>query len=163
MADVFKYPNGGYDVVVCRKQDILDCIDDTIVDKDVALAVIEQCEFAAAGYIKENRWTGIPFIGNIRVPKNTQLINTPEQQSLIKDAREVLDKESYILFRRQLNTENTKHIKFERYYKYITSIYVNKNKALYRKLCKTKGEVYARLYCYSLAHIVDVNKEYIIL
>ena len=34
MADTFKFPNGGYDVTICRKQDILDCIDKNIIDFD---------------------------------------------------------------------------------------------------------------------------------
>ena len=27
MEDIIKFPNGGYDVTICRKQDILNCID----------------------------------------------------------------------------------------------------------------------------------------
>ena len=42
MADTYKFPGGGYDVTVFKKQDVLDCIDKNILDKDVALAVIEQ-------------------------------------------------------------------------------------------------------------------------
>ena len=34
--EVRTFPNG-YDVRVVRKQDILDCIDDNIIDKDIAL------------------------------------------------------------------------------------------------------------------------------
>ena len=160
MADTFKFPNG-YDVTICRKQDILDCIDKNIIDKDVALAVIENCEFNAAKYIKEGRWTGIPFIGNIRVPKTIQMLHSTEQQALLQDAKEQLGKEQYIMFRKQLNKENVKQISQDRYYRYITSIAVNNNRKLFKKLCATKGEVYARLFLYCSHEVVAVSNEYI--
>lgn len=70
MADVFRFPNDGYDVTIVKKQDILDCIDENIIDKEVALSIVEHCEKTAAEFISSGRWTGIPFIGNIRIPKN---------------------------------------------------------------------------------------------
>ena len=100
MADTLKFPNGGYDVTICRRQDIIDCIDKNIVDKDIALAVINHCEFQAASFIKEGRWAGIPFIGNIRVPKTVQMIRSDEQKALIEDAKEQLVKERNIMFKK---------------------------------------------------------------
>lgn len=161
MADTFKFPNGGYDVIVCRKKDILDCIDKNIIDKDVALAIVDNCEFNAASFIREGRWTGIPFIGNIRIPKTVQMLKSDEQKALINEAKETLDKEQYIMFRRKLNKENTKQIKQDRYYRYITSIAVAKNRNLFRKLCETKGEVFARLYLYSCSEVVAVSNQYL--
>lgn len=160
MADTFKFPNGGYDVTICRKQDIIDCIDKNIIDKDVAMAIVEHCESQAATFIKEGRWTGIPFIGNIRVPKTIQTLKSEEQQELIKDAKEQLNKEQYIMFRKKLHKENAKQIAQNRYYKYITSIAVNNNRKLYKKLCNTKGEVYARLFLYCSHNLVSVSNEY---
>lgn len=161
MPDTFKFPNNGYDVTICRKQDILDCIDENIIDKDIAKAIIEHCEFQAASFIREGRWTGIPFIGNIRVPKTIQIMKSEEQQALIKEAKEQLGREKYIMFRRQLNKETSKQISQNRYYKYITSIAVNKNRKLFKKLCDTKGEVYARLFLYCSYEVVAINNEYI--
>ena len=161
MADTFKFPNGGYDVTICRKQDILDCIDKNITDKDVAMAIVEHCEFQAASFIREGRWTGIPFIGNIRISKTKQLLKSDEQQALIAEAKENIDKDKYILFRKRLNKENVKRISQDRYYRYITSIAVNNNKKLFRKLCDTKGEVYARLFLYCSHEVVAVSNEYI--
>ena len=161
MADTFKFPNGGYDVTICRKQDILDCIDKNITDKDVAMAIVEHCEFQVASFIREGRWTGIPFIGNIRTPKTVQMLKTDEQQALIQDAKEQLGKEQYIMFRKQLNKENAKQISQDRYYRYVTSIAVNANKKLFRKLCDTKGEVYARLFLFCSREVVAISNEYI--
>ena len=161
MADTFKFPNGGYDVTICRKQDILDCIDKNIIDKDIAMAIVEHCEFQAASFIKEGRWAGIPFIGNIRTPKTVQMLKTDEQQALIQDAKEQLGKEQYIMFRKQLNKENAKQISQDRYYRYVTSIAVHANKKLFRKLCDTKGEVYARLFLFCSREVVAISNEYI--
>ena len=162
MADTYKFPGGGYDVTVFKKQDVLDCIDKNILDKDVALAFIEQLEVDAANFLKEGRWTGIPFIGNIRIPKLRQLEESPEQQALIAEAKENLDADKYILFRTQLGKENSKHIKQERYYRYITSIAISHNRRLYKKLCKEKGEYFARIYLYASYNITSLDNEYII-
>ena len=162
MADTYKFPGGGYDVTVFKKQDVLDCIDKNILDKDVALAFIEQLEVDAANFLKEGRWTGIPFIGNIRIHKLRQLEESPEQQALIAEAKENLDADKYILFRTQLGKENSKHIKQERYYRYITSIAISHNRRLYKKLCEEKGEYFARIYLYASYNITSLDNEYII-
>ena len=162
MADTYKFPGGGYDVTVFKKQDVLDCIDKNILDKDVALAFIEQLEVDAANFLKEGRWTGIPFIGNIRIHKLRQLEESPEQQALIAEAKENLDADKYILFRTQLGKENSKHIKQERYYRYITSIAISHNRRLYKKLCEEKDEYFARIYLYASYNITSLDNEYII-
>ena len=162
MGDTYKFPGGGYDVTVFKKQDVLDCIDKNILDKDVALAFIEQLEVDAANFLKEGRWTGIPFIGNIRIPKLKQLEESPEQQALIAEAKKNLDADKYILFRTQLGKENSKHIKQERYYRYITSIAISHNRRLYKKLCEEKGEYFARIYLYASYNITSLDNEYII-
>lgn len=162
MSETYKFPNG-YDVTVFKKQDILDCIDKNIIDKEVALAIVEQCEIDATNFLKEGRWTGIPFIGNIRISKLRQLQDSPEQQALIADAKANLDADKYILFRSQLGKENSKHIKQERYYRYITSIATNRNKKLYKKLCQTKGEYYARIYLYASYNITALDNEYVMI
>lgn len=161
MADIFKFPNGGYDVTICRKKDILECIDENIIDKDVALAIVEHCEYTAADYIKEGVWAGIPFIGNIRISKTKQLLKSDEQQALIAEAKENLDKDKYILFRKRLNKENVKRISQDRYYRYITSIAVSNNRKLFKHLCKTKGEVFARVYLFCSYEVTAVTNEYI--
>lgn len=160
MADIFKFPNGGYEVTVRKKEDILKTIDDNILDKDVALAVINQLEVDAANFIQEGRWTGIPFIGNIRIPKARQIIESDETQALIKEAKEQLDSHKYILFRTQLGKETSKKVKQERYYKYITSIAVSHNRKLYEKLCREEGEYYARIYMFASYNITSVDNEY---
>lgn len=161
MSDTYKFPNNGYDVIVCKKQDILDCIDSNIIDKEIALEIVTQCELDAANFIREGRWAGIPFIGNIRIPKSKLMEKDPAQQALIEEAKEQLDPKQYILFRKQLNVDNSERIKQERYYKYIVSIAVNKNRKLYKELCRTKGEVYARIFLFASKNITSINNEYV--
>lgn len=160
MADVFKFPNDGYEVIVCKKHDILACIDENIVDKDIALAIVEQCEADAIEFIEQGRWAGIPFIGSIRIPKHKQLERSPEQQALIEEAKQNLTKEQYIVFRKNLSVENKIQAKNERYFNYITSIAINNNRKLYKKLCTEKGEHYARIFLFASKHITSIDNEY---
>lgn len=160
MNDTRTFPNDGYEVVVCRRQDILDCIDENIIDKEIALSIINHCERVAADFINAGKWVGLPYIGNVRVPKIKQLENTPEQQALIKEAKENLDKQQFIMFRKQLVAENAKQVKHNRYYKYVVSIIVNKYRYKFRQLVKDKGELYARIYLFTLNHILAVDNEY---
>jgi hypothetical protein len=163
MADTYKFPNGGYDVRVCKKQDIIDCIDENIVDKEIVLAIVEQCEVDAATFLNKGRWTGIPFIGNIRIPKTKLMEATPEQQALIQEAKDTLDNNQYIMFRKQLGNDNSKRAKQERYYKYVVSMAVSRNRKLYKRLCIEKGDVFARLFMYATYNVTAVDNEYEIL
>lgn len=147
--DKLKFPDG-YDITVCRKKDILNCIDDNIIDKEVAFELITQLEKDAAELIKKGKWVGIPYIGNIRENQVMKLEHSEEQQELIKEAKEELTQEDYLLFRRSLRSSNYARVKHERYFNYITSMMANKNKQIYKDLCKHKGETYAKIFLFSL-------------
>ena len=152
MSDTFKFPNG-YDVTVVRKQDIIECLDKNVVDKDVVLAVISQCELDAANFISSGRWTGIPFLGSIRVPKRVQRFHTKEVQDLVEEAKNVLDKDRYMVFRHQLNSDIAREQREERYFRYIVSHFVNNNRKFYNKLVKQEGEAAAQFICYTLSNM----------
>lgn len=160
MADIYKFPSGGYDVTVFKKQDILDCIDKNIVDKEVMLSIIEHCEKDAAHFISKGKWTGIPFIGNIKPSRLKLLEQSEEQKTLMEEAKEELTSEQYLLFRTQLAKDNSRRIKQERYYRYVTSIAVNKNKLVYRKLMKRKGDAYARIFLYTCYNATIFDPDY---
>lgn len=156
MPDTFRFPNGGYDVNIVRKQDVLDAIDDNIVDKELALAVVKQCEQDAINFITEEKWVSIPFMGNIKMPDAIKIAISEERKELIANAKEELTKEDYILFRRKLVVDTKRQVKTNTYYRYLVSTIATKHRRLYRKLVKTKGEVYTRLYLYTLNFIKDV-------
>jgi len=157
MPDIFKFPNG-YDVTVCRKEDILKCIDENITDKEVVLAVIEQCEIDAATFMKEGRWTGIPYMGNLRIPKRQQILGSKDTKELFEDAKETLDRDKYVLFRQEFDKEISRSVKTERYFNYILSKFVTKNRRFYKRRVEEMGERYAKFYCYTLMNLTSIYK-----
>lgn len=163
MSEQFKFPNGGYEVTVLRKQDVLDCIDENILDKEVALAIVEQCEIDAATYLSQGRWTGLPYIANVQVPPHIQKLHSKEYKELVETAKEEYDKKEYLMFRKELAAEAARHAKQERLYRYLVSIAVKANNKLYRKLCDEKGEFYARIFLYACKNITSLDNEYVTL
>lgn len=162
MSEQFKFPNGGYEVTVLRKQDILDCIDDNIIDKEIALAIVEQCEIDAATCLSQDRWVGLPYIANAGVPAHVKEFRKKYNQELVDIAKEEFEEEKYVMFRKELAGETAKHAKQERLYRYLVSIAVRANKKLYRKLCNEKGEYYARMFLYACKTITSTDNEYVI-
>ena len=159
MNDTIKMPGGGYDVKVVRKEDILKCIDSNILDKDVMLAFINQFEVDATNFLSQGRWTSLPYIGTLRKNQYKEALNSKENKELIETAKENLDKNKYLLFRKNLRDDTARAIKRERLYKYILSQVVKNNKDFYDYLFKTKGELKARVICHSLFNLTSVKYE----
>ena len=144
-----KFPNGGYDVKIVRKQEVLDCIDENIIDKDIALDLINQIEIDACQYVNEGKWTGLPYIGNLRINEGGKAI--------LDDAKENLSEEKFILFRKQLVIANKKKAKEARYFNYMVSIYANLNRKLYNSLVDSNGETFAKVLMFSFANMEVVG------
>lgn len=144
MEETFKFPNGGYDVKIVRKEEILRCIENNIKDKDVALELIKHCEIDATNFLLEGRWASIPFIGNIRIPKTRILANSEEHKTLVTDAREILEPTKYVLFRKKLASEIDAKVREERLLNYRTSQAVKKNFKFFSNCNKNRGEHYAK-------------------
>lgn len=160
MTDTYKFP-GGKDVKVVRKQDIVETINCNIVDKEVALALVKQCELDAANFLRKGRWTGIPFIGSIKVPDVVRMSNTKEQQELIQAAANTVSKEQFVIFRRELAYNNEKRVKATKYYNHVLSIAVSKNRNLFKQMCREKGVGYARIHFFLSSSITAVDNEYV--
>lgn len=166
MYNIFKFPNGGFDVEVCRKQDILDSLGDD-VDKELLLTIVTQCETDAINFINEGRWTGIPYLGNMRVPKNKQKFEEIGGREILETARQELDKKQYDVFKRDLNASIVIDIKKERLYRYMTSCFVTKNRKTYDRFLSQAASLninnvgaYARFMCYScieLTHCITIE------
>ena len=158
MADTLKFPNG-YDVVVCRRDDIMECIDENIIDKELVLEVINNCELNAANFISAGRWTGIPFLGNIKVPDTQKILNNQETKDIISYARETLPKEKYILFRQELHNDVRETTKEKRYANWKLSLFLSKNKMFYRLMqLRYKSESIAKFICYTCIELNEVNR-----
>lgn len=160
MQDTYKFP-GGKEIKVVRKEDIIKTINNNIIDKEVALAIVRQCEIDAVMFLKQGRLTGIPFMGTIKVPDTIKMSKTKEQQELILSAMESIPKEQFVMFRRNLAYDNKVKIKARKYYNYVLSLSVAKNRNQFKKMCKEKGEAYARLHFFLLYSVTAVNNEYI--
>ena len=160
MQDTYKFP-GGKDVKVVRKEDIINTINTNIVDTEVALAIVRQCEVDAVNFMKKGRLTGIPFMGTIKVPDTVKMSQTKEQKDLILAAMETTTNEQFVMFRRNLAYDNKVKIKARKYYNYVLSLSVAKNRNQFKKMCKEKGEAYARIHFFLLYSVTSVNNEYI--
>ena len=159
MSEIFKFPKG-YDVVVCRKEDIINCIEDNIIDKDVAFAVIDKCEKDIADLLTKGKWVGIPYLGSIRVPDSINTLYSEETKQLEESAKETLTEEQYAIFKKDLRIGIKKSTNSKRYINYITSKFTNRNRSFYKKLCNTKGELYAKCLAYTLTQIAVVGGDY---
>ena len=160
MQDTYKFP-GGKDVKIVRKEDIINTINTNIVDTEVALAIVKQCEIDAVNFMKKGRLTGIPFMGTIKVPDTIKMSQTKEQKDLIRAAMENTTNEQFVMFRRNLAYDNKVKIKARKYYNYVLSLSVAKNRNQFKKMCKEKGEAYARIHFFLLYSVTSVNNEYI--
>ena len=160
MQDTYKFP-GGKDVKVVRKEDIINTINTNIVDTEVALAIVKQCEIDVATFMKKGKLAGIPFMGTIKVPDTVRMSQTQEQRDLIVAAMENTTSEQFVMFRRNLAYDNKIKIKARKYYNYVLSLSVTKNRNQFKKMCKEKGESYARLHFFLLYSVTSVNNEYV--
>ena len=153
MPESRKFPPEGYQVTVLRKQDVLKCIDENIIDKEIALEIVRRCEIDATNFLKEGRWAGIPFLGNIRIPKIVQTFLSEDTQQLMAEAKENLDANKYLLFRKEFATDTVKRQDRERFYKYELSKFIGKNLSLFRKLSNIHGDKLARVVCFTLRNM----------
>lgn len=162
MSSTFKFPNG-YDVEVVRQSDIFEILKDKVTDIDVVIATVQQCEKDVEKFLREGRWTGIPYMGNIRTPKITQRNNTEERKAVIEEARRTMDVKAYNEFRRNLNISDNIEIKRNRLYLTKATISANKNLKRYNWLCKKfKNISFGRFKIYSecLAKVIENTEEY---
>lgn len=140
-----KFPRG-YDVTIVRKEDVLEAIDDNIIDKEIALDLIKQLELDASNFIKEGRWTSLPFIGTIRYNENKKAII--DNIDVVRQAEKTMSKQEYVMFRKKLVTDNLIENKYLRHYNYLVSMSITDNRKLYNYYVENYGESYARLMMY---------------
>nr|DAW42214.1 MAG TPA: DNA binding protein [Crassvirales sp.] len=149
-----RYPKGN-EVRVVRKADILKCIDENIIDKEIALEIVTQCEIDAANYLTNGKWTGIPYMGNII--SNISGLVIRQNADLLDAAKEELTEHELLLFRKELVADGNARVKHERYTSYVASKMATRNRDLYNRLVKTKGFSYAKLYMYFYANLTVVG------
>lgn len=158
MPESRKFPPDGYQVTVLRKQDVLKCIDENIIDKEIALEIVRRCEIDATNFLIDGRWAGIPFLGNIRIPKIVQAFISDDTQKLMAEAKENLDANKYLLFRREFATRALRNEDSERFYKYELSKFIGKHLRLFRKFSAKHGDALARVKCFTLRELTIADE-----
>lgn len=154
-----RFPNGGYEVIIVEKEDILNTIEQNITDKEIMEELVTQLELDISKFIKEERWTGVPFLGNIRIPPTKAYAIKHKEEK--QEAFLTLPKKEYILFTKQLNYDGARIARHNKLYRYITSIACTKHNKEYREIAKKKGNTYARLYFYFKAMVKAIDNEFI--
>lgn len=154
-----RFPNGGYEVIVVEKEDILNTIEQNITDKEIMNELITQLELDISKFIKENKWTGVPFLGSIRVPP-VKAYNKQYQEEK-NQAYLTMPKKEYIVFTRQMAFDAERIVKHNRLYKYIASMACHKNIKEYREVARKKGDTYAKLYFYFKVMVKAVDNEFV--
>lgn len=154
MKYTFTFPNG-YEVEIFRTEDVLKSIDDNIIDKDIALEVISQCEQDCAKLIENGEWAALPFLGNFRRRQCKDILNSKENKELIETAKETLFNDKFLMFRKDLAKDASIRVKNTRFMRYEISKLVTKNKSTYKRMVRRKGEHYTNLILYSLLFVKD--------
>lgn len=157
MPTICKFPRGGYDITVVNKRDILKTIDDNILDKEVLKEILTQLEIDEEAFLREGRWVGVPFLGNVRIPPMTKLIHSEEQKALIKDARANLSREKYLVFRKDLVADNYKLLREDKFKRQQLAMNIRKYKYLYRKIRIKRGFNVANFIITNLKDITPVE------
>lgn len=155
-----KFPNGGYDVRIVSKEDILETINNNIIDKEIATELISTLEINIKDFIKKERWTGIPYLGTVKVPEHKIL--KKDQKDIIKEAYESMPKDEYVMFCIHLTSENKDAVRRTKLYRHLCSMAVNKDIKLFRKVSKENGSVYGRLFMYFRYMFKSINNEFVI-
>lgn len=148
--EIFKYPEG-YEVKVLRKKDVLTAIEENIIDKEIAYELIKHLEIDATNFLKEGRWAGIPFIGNIRIPRAMEKARSAESKEILNNAKNTLSHEEYLLFRKDYYNDCGRRAKEEKMYEYLVSKFVGKYYNCFKHYAKRKGNIAARVICYTLS------------
>lgn len=148
MKEQYKFPNG-YEFTVVNKEDIINTIEDNIVDKELMFDLITEMENTALSFIEAGHWTGIPFLGNVRVSPYTKELRHKETKELLTAAKRTLPKEEFYVFNRNVGKEIIHKQNINRRYRYEVSKIISKHRKEYIRLAKVTGDNYGRFYMYT--------------
>lgn len=162
MSKIYRFPNNGYEIEVVRKDDVIASIENNIIDKEVAYEIINQLEIDAANMLSDGKWVGIPKFGNIRANPYGYKSMSAEQKEMIRNAKEVLPHDKYIMFRKETIIKNNERVKINRFFSYTLSMSINKNKTLYKKLRVTHGETWTNIYFYAMFNVKAISNDWLI-
>lgn len=150
--EVRKFPAvGGYNITIVNKDDVFKTIEDNIVDKELAYAIIEQLETNIEQYVSAGEVAGIPYIGKIKQRLGAIIGNKHKDE--LDAAKEVMDKEQYITFKNALYKEESIRAKLSKAYKYEASVAIRQNKRQYWYFVEKLGECLADIMFHGLTSL----------
>lgn len=152
MSDVLIIPNGGTECDLYRLEDILDLMKEGY-DKDLIKMIMVHCEKQIALDLQKGLWVGIPFIGNVRINKVRQALNSKENKEIIDGAKSELNPTEFRKFRIQFSKDVARNISVERFNNYMLSKTRTKHKKIYDKFVKKYGEGIAKIVLQSLTNL----------
>jgi hypothetical protein len=144
-----------YVIVIKRKEDIIHTIQKDILDGEILDDIISSLERSIAHGIAAKQWVSLPYIGNIRL--NREFISALNNRSKFNTAKAVMNKNQYLVFRKQVIKEEKLRIVREKNIEWLIRRAKEKYKKLHKELVKRYGESYANMYCYfrSLVSIIE--------
>lgn len=124
--EVRKFPWGmnPENVTLVNKHDVLKTIDDNIIDKQIALELVTQLELDLGGYVATGVAAGIPYVG--RLKQRTGSLALKMHSDELDAAKQTMDREQFIMFRKELVFEEVSKANYNRLYKYEVSMLANK-------------------------------------
>lgn len=152
-----------YVIVIKRKEDIIQTIQKDILDGEILDDIISSLERSIAHGIAARQWVSLPYIGNISLNKG--YISALNNRSKFDTAKKVMNKNQYLVFRKQIIKEEKLRIVREKNIEWFIRRAKEKHKKLHKELTKRYGESYANMYCYfkNLVSIIEepVNEEFV--
>lgn len=156
MSDILKVPNSDTYCDLYRLEDILDLMKEGY-DKDLIRMIMTHCEKQIALDLQKGLWVGIPFIGNVRINKIRQALNSKENKEIIDGARSELNPSDFRKFRIQFSQDVARNINIERFNNYILSKTKTNFKKVYSKFFKKYGEDVAKVVLKSFMNLECVS------
>lgn len=154
----YQYPNSIQTISVVRKEDILQTIENNIIDKEIAIDIIDQLECDAAKMLVRDYWVGIPYLVNMKYGYATSayLFNR-DFKNAVDTSYKKLSKKEFVVFRKEINNYEVSRRNAERAFKFAVRMYARKYADVYQRLCKIRGVNIANVRIYGYTKCVGVD------
>lgn len=142
-----KFPSAdGRMLLIENKESVLKTIDDNILDKEVALAIITQLEKDVQKHLEAGEDALVPYIGKIKRKVGSKVYD--ENRDVINAAKEVMSPEDFNVFKEEMMHDAVVRENQIKVFKYQTSRMANKNGKSYWHTVETLGRERANIRFY---------------
>jgi len=143
---------GGYPILIENKESILKTIDDNIIDKEIALMILEQLETDAKIHLENDEDCIIPCLAKIKRKLGSRIYE--KNKEVIEAAKETMSSEDFNVFTANLMYEEGIRKNNNKVFQYQVSRMANKNgKSYYHTaILHGKDRTNIRFYCANKLH-----------